>query len=60
MTILKVFVIIHFLAVVLKIKSNLIQILTRTSVEITTGKVRSCISIFHIVVMFPPTLVKGF
>ena len=32
----------HFLAVVLKIKSNLIQILTRISVEIRTGKERSC------------------
>ena len=50
----------HFLAVALKIKSNLIQILTRISVEIRTGKERSCGSILHIVAMFPSTLVKVF
>ena len=46
----------HFLAVVLKIKSNLIQILTRITVEIRTGKERSYGSVFHIVAMFPPIL----
>ena len=60
MTILKIFRIMHFLAVVSKIKSNLIQFLTRISVEIRTGKERSYGSIFHIVAMFPPTLVKVF
>ena len=38
--ILKVFIIMYFLAVVLMIKSNLIQILKRISVEIRTGKER--------------------
>ena len=41
LTIPKIFIIICFLAVVLKIKSNLIQISTRISVEIRTGKERS-------------------
>ena len=50
----------HFLAGVLKIKSNLILILARISVEIRTGKERSYGSIFFIVAMFPPTLVKVF
>ena len=51
----------YFLAVVLKIKSNLIQILKRRiSAEIRTGKERSYGSILHIVTMFPPTLVKDF
>ena len=50
----------HFLAVVLKIKSNLIQILTRISVEIRTGNKKSYGSILHIVAMFPPTSVKVF
>ena len=50
----------HFLAGVLKIKSNLILILARISVEIRTGKERSYGSIFHIVAMFAPTLVKHF
>ena len=49
-----------FIAVVLKIKPNLIQILTRILVEIRTGKERSYGSILHIVAMFPPTLVKVF
>ena len=47
----------HFLA---EIKLNVIQIITRISVEIRTGKERSYRSIVHIVAMFPPTLVKGF
>ena len=50
----------HFLAVVLKIKSNLIQILTKISVEIRTGKERSYGSMLHIVAMIPPTLLKVF
>ena len=54
------FIIMHFLAGVLKIKSNLILILARISVEIRTGKERSYGSIFHIVAMFAPTLVKNF
>ena len=45
---------------VLKIKSNLIQTLTRISVEIRTGKERSYGPILRIVTMFPPTLVKSF
>ena len=49
----------HFLAVVLKIRSNLIQILTRISVEVKTGKEKPCGSILHIVLMFPPTLIKA-
>ena len=57
MTILKIFIIMHFLA---EIKLNVIQIITRISVEIRTGKERSYRSIVHIVAMFPPTLVKGF
>ena len=60
MTILKIFIIMPFIAVVLKIKPNLIQILTRILVEIRTGKERSYGSILHIVAMFPPTLVKVF
>ena len=50
----------HFLVVVLKLKSNLIQILTRISVEIRTRKERLYGSILHIVAMFLPTLVKDF
>ena len=45
---------------ILKITSNLTQILARISVEIRTGKERSYGSIFHIVAMFAPTLVKHF
>ena len=60
LTILKIFIIMQFLAVALKIKSNLIQILTRISVEIRTGKERLYGSILHIVAMFPPTLAKVF
>ena len=60
LTILKIFIIMHFLAVVLKIRSNSIQILTRISVEVRTGKEKSYGSILHIVAMFPPTLVKVF
>ena len=45
---------------ILKITSNLTQILARISVEIRTGKERSYGSIFFIVAMFPPTLVKVF
>ena len=59
MTILKIFIIMHFLAVVIKIKSNVLQNLTRMSVEIRTGKERSYGSILHIVTMFPPTLEKN-
>ena len=47
----------HFLAVVLKTKSNLIQILIRILAEIRTGKYGS---ILDIVAMFPPTLIKVF
>ena len=52
--------IMHFLAVVLKMKSNLIQILTRITVEMRTRKERSYGSILPIVAMFPPILVKIF
>ena len=47
----------HFLA---EIILNVIQIITRISVEIRTGKERSYGSIVYIVAMFPPKLVKGF
>ena len=47
-------------SMVLKIKSNLIQTLTRMSVEIRTGKEISYGPIFHIVEKFPSTLVKTF
>ena len=50
----------HFPAVVLKIKSSLIQTLTGISVEIRTGKERSYGPILHIVAMFPSRLVKKF
>ena len=50
----------HFPAVVLKIRSNLIQILTRISAEVRTGKEKSNGSIPHVVAIFPPTLVKVF
>ena len=53
---IKIFIIMLFLAVVFKIKSRLIQIVTRISIEIRTRK--SYDSILHIVAMFPPTLVK--
>ena len=46
----------HFLVVVLKIRSNSIQILTRISVEVRTEKEKLCGSILYIVAMFPPTL----
>ena len=60
LTILKIFIIMHFLAVFLKIKSKLIQILTRISVEIKTGKEISYGLILHIIAMFPPILAKFF
>ena len=47
LTILKIFIIRHFLAVVSKTKSNLIQFLTKISVEIRTGKERSYGSIIQ-------------
>ena len=50
----------HFITVALKIRSNSIQILTRISVEVKTGKEKSYGSILHVVAMFPPTLVKVF
>ena len=60
MTILKIFIIKHFPAVVLKIRSNPIQILTGISVKVRTGKEKSYGSILHIVAMFPTTLIKVF
>ena len=60
MLILKILIPMHFPAVVSKIKSNLIQFLTRKSVEISTGKERSYGSILHIIAMLPPTLVNVF
>ena len=50
----------HFLAVVSKITSNLIEILTRILVEIRTGKARSYGSVLLILAMFPPILVNVF
>ena len=58
--ILKVFTIVHFLIVVLKIKSNSIQIIKRISVRTTIGKEKFYGSILHIAAMFPPILVKVF
>ena len=60
MTFLKIFIIVNILAVVLKIKPNLIQILTRISVERKAGKERSYGSILYIAAMFPSTLVNVF
>ena len=50
----------HFIKVALKMRSDLIQVLTKISVEVKTGKEKSYGSILHIVAMFPPTLVKVF
>ena len=53
----------HFLAAVLNIRSNSIQILTRASVEARTGKEKSYGwygSVLHIVAIFPSKSVKDF
>ena len=50
----------HFIPVALKIRSNSIQILTRISIEVKTGKDKSYGSVLHIVALFPQTLVKAF
>ena len=48
------------LTMVLKINSNLIQIIKGISVRITTGKEKIYGSIVHIAAMFSPILVKVF
>ena len=58
LTMLKIFIIMYYLTVVLKIRLNSIQIVTRISVEVRTGKKKSFDSILHIVAMLSPTLVK--
>ena len=58
--ILKTFMIVHFLTVVLKLKSNSTQIIKGISGRITKGKEKLCGSILHIATMFPPILGKVF
>ena len=58
--ILKIFIIVHFLTVVLKIKSNSTQIIKGISVGITKRKEKLYGSILHIAAMFPPILGKVF
>ena len=50
----------HFLTVVLKIKSNSTQVIKGISVRITRGKEKLYGSIRHIAAMLPPVLVKVF
>ena len=57
---LKIFIIVHFLAEVLKVRSNSIQILSRILGEARTGKEKSYGSILYVVAIFISTLAKTF